>query len=373
MKAPVTAALRAPAWTWGVVLAALASVPALRVGFLGDDFIQRAMLDGRLSEPASWLGLYEFTPPRSPMRELIEQGSWPWFTDPELEIRFFRPIASASLAFDVWAFGSSAALAHAHSLLWLLLLMAVSASLYQRWFAPAAACLSAAVFALAGVHAQTTAWLAARHTLIGAVLGASALWVWVRYREDGWKAGRYLAPLCSLASLLASESALVASVLLVGYELSTRGLRRGARGASLFVAMACIYVGLYALLGYGSRGSGLYVSPFTAPGRYLALGVSRVGVLIAELLLATPADVVSYADAVRGPVLATALAAACACSAVLYRSRALTPVARRALAWLSLATLVSLWALVGMAATGRVLPLPMLGAAAVVGNVLWLT
>jgi hypothetical protein len=372
VKALIATVLRAPAWTWGVVLAALTSIPALCVGFVGDDFIQRSMLEGERSEPTRWLELYSFTSPTAPMRELIEQGSWPWFTDPELEIRFPRPVSSASLALDVWLFGGNAVCAHVHSLLWLLLLTALSASLYQRWFAPSAARLSAAVFALAGAHAQPTAWLAARHTLIGATLGVGAVWAWVRYREDDWRVGRYLAPCGFVASLLASESALAAGVLLVGYELTRRGLRRGARGASPFIALAVLYLALYALLGFGTRGSGLYVSPFSAPARYVALGVSRVGVLLGELLVAAPADVVSYVDVARGPVIAAAVAAACAFGAVSSLSSQLTSVAREALAWLSAGTFVSLWALVGMEATGRVLPLPLLGSAAVVGNVAWL-
>lgn len=363
---------RAPAWALGLILAALASVPALYVGFVGDDLVQRAMLEGRWPGPTSWLGLYDWTPSSSATRPLLEQGPWPWFTDPDLELRFLRPVTSASLALDAWLFGRNAALAHAHSVLWLLLLTASSAKLYERWFTPPAARLSVAALALAGAHAQPTAWLAARHTLLGAALGASALWLWLRYREDGWKPGRYLAPSCLMASLLASESALVACALLVGYELATRGLRRGARGVLLFGAVALTYVGLYALLGYGGRGSGLYVSPFEAPARYLALGAGRVGVLAAELLLAMPADVVSFVDSVRGPIITAAAVAACVCAALLSRSRELTSLARRSLAWLSLATFVSLWTLVGTTATGRVLPLASLGAAAVVGNVLWL-
>lgn len=209
------------AWVWAMLVTALLAAPALWVGFVGDDLIQRLRLEHRLPGfgDGFW-SAYEFTPQSFPARELIQQGLLPWFTDPELRIHFLRPLTSASLALDAWCFGRNAALAHAHSIAWLLLLAAASARLYQRWFAPAPALLSALVFAMAGAHGMPTAWLASRHTLIAAALAVSSLWVWAKYREDRWQPGRWLAPSFLCASLLASESGLCGVVFLVAYELS---------------------------------------------------------------------------------------------------------------------------------------------------------
>jgi len=85
------------AWAW----AALVSVPTLWVGFVGDDLLQRLMLEHRLPGFGDgFLRSYEFTSQSLPTPEQVKRGMLPWFTDPELQIRFFRPLASASLAMD---------------------------------------------------------------------------------------------------------------------------------------------------------------------------------------------------------------------------------------------------------------------------------
>jgi hypothetical protein len=97
---------------WAALVAALASVPTLWVGFVGDDLLQRLMLEHRLPGfgDGFWRS-YEFTPQSLPTSEQVTRGLLPWFTDPELRIRFFRPLTSASLAMDAWCFGRNAALA----------------------------------------------------------------------------------------------------------------------------------------------------------------------------------------------------------------------------------------------------------------------
>jgi hypothetical protein len=64
-------------------------------------------------------------------------------------------------------------------------------------------------------------------------------------------------------------------------------------------------------------------------------------------------------------------AAALASILAVFRLR-LTPTARRTLGWLAVWTFVGLFGLVGALVTGRVLPLPAFGAAAIVGNAIWL-
>ncbi|HTV20028.1 MAG TPA: hypothetical protein VMG12_15195, partial [Polyangiaceae bacterium] len=172
-----------------------------------------------------------------------------------------------------------------------------------------------------------------------------------------------------VAALLASESGLVGVALLASYELGTRGLRRGLRGAAPFALLGLVYLGLYVALGYGARGSSFYVSPFSAPLDYLVSALWSVPALAAELLLAVPSLVASFIPATRGAYVLAAFAAAAALAAILVGARArLAPAARRHLVWLAAWTFIGLFALVGAPVAGRVLPLPAFGAAALLGH-----
>jgi hypothetical protein len=371
------AAPRAPArpvWHWAVLAAGAISLPSLFVGFYGDDLVQRLVLEGQI--PGYALGafeLYDFTPPRFDIARSIDAGMFPWFTSAELSLRFLRPLTSASLALDHVMFGRNPLLAHLQSWCWMLLLAAAAANLYQRWFTRGAALVSALVFALSTVHGAPTAWLASRHTLIAASLAVSALWAWVKYREDGVRAGALLGPAFSIGSLLASESGLCGVLLLVCYELASRGWRRGFGGASLFSLIGLAYLASYAGLGYGARGSSFYVSPFNAPLDYLGIALWSVPALCAELLLGAPSALAAFVPEARAAFVLASLAASAALAAIAFAGRTqLSPSARRTLSWLTASSFVALFALVGAPVTGRVLPLPAFGAAALIGNAFWL-
>jgi hypothetical protein len=358
---------------WALAASLLAGIPSLFVGFSNDDLAQRLILEGKApGHPQDVFSLYDFTPPSLPTPALIEQGYFPWFTAPELELRFFRPLSSLTLAFDQALFGRSALLAHVHSLLWMLALSFVAAQLYRRWFSAPAATLAAVIFAVSGVHGMPVSWLASRHTLIAATFGALALWAIVRYREDGYVRGLGVSLAALVFSLLASESGLVAVVLVASYELRS-GLRRGALRAALPAALGGAYVVAYAALGYGARASTFYLSPFSTPIAYVQAALLGVPALGAELMLGVPSIAAGVGG--RGALIALACVGALALGGAYLLQRALggllSPDTRRTLAWLSLGSLIGMVALVGAPVSGRVLPLPALAAAAVMGNVLW--
>ena len=243
-------------WLWAALLAVLASLPSLFVGFVNDDLNHRLVLEGRVpGRSGTWFGLYDFTSPSLPASALTRQGIFPWFTDPALALRFLRPLSSATLALDHALFGRNALIAHVHSLLWMAVLAGIVGRLFQRWFSAPAALVSAVVFALSGVHAIPLSWLASRHTLVAASFGALSpeakpgtcsapersiplsLWGWVRLREDGYKPGLALSAVALVASLLSSESGLVTARLLRARHTGfvARTTRRSSTGGIGFV------------------------------------------------------------------------------------------------------------------------------------------
>ena len=225
-------------WLWAALLAVLASLPSLFVGFVNDDLNHRLVLEGRVpGRSGTWFGLFDFTSPSLPASALTRQGIFPWFTDPALALRFLRPLSSATLALDHALFGRNALIAHVHSLLWMAVLAGIVGRLFQRWFSAPAALVSAVVFALSGVHAIPLSWLASRHTLVAASFGALSLWGWVRLREDGYKPGLALSAVALVASLLSSESGLVTARLLRARHTGfvARTTRRSSTGGIGFV------------------------------------------------------------------------------------------------------------------------------------------
>jgi hypothetical protein len=373
--APERASARSIAFT-SLGIAAVASVPTLRGGFSSDDLSHRLLLEGAVpGYSVGWLGLYDFTSPVMPTSALIERGLLPWFTQPELSLRFLRPISSFSLALDHALFGRNALCAHLHSVLWMLGLAFVAGQLYRRWLSARAAVLASILFAASPVFGIPLSWLASRHTLIAATFGALSLWCWLKgneARDDGarghalWRALSW----CSLvASLLSSESGLVTIALIAGSELASAGLRRGLLRAALPIGTGLVYLAAYSALGYGARGSAFYVSPFEAPLAYLAGAALGVPALLSELLLGLPS--VAAAMGGRPVLLVLATLGVIAAVGAFQWQRALgseiTRGERRALAGLSVGALLGLVALTGAPVSGRVLPLPALATAALTG------
>jgi hypothetical protein len=354
--------------------ALVASLPALGVKFASDDITHRLMLEGKVpGYVGGWLGLYDFTPPAQPASAMIEQGMFPWFTDPNFSLRFLRPLSSATLGLDHALFGRNPMAAHAHGLLWMLVLAFAAGGLFRRWLAPPAAALAAIIFGLSGVHGIPVSWLASRHTLVAAAFGALSLWAWARYREDEHKPSVVWAVFALVASLLSSESGLVTVTLIAGYEVAARGLRAGLTRAALPIGIGVAYVLAYAALGYGARASTFYVSPFQNPVDYLVAAGLGVPALIAELLTGVPSIFAGLGGTTALIVVGAVGLAAAAGVYLLYRPLgAMVPAKQRTLLrGLALGAVVGSVALVGAPVSGRVLPLPALAAAAIMGQALW--
>ena len=166
-----------------VGLGALIHLGALRTGFLLDDFIHESMLRGTFPAARHPLDLYNFVDD-SDRAEMMERGILPWWTHPELTIRFFRPLSSALIWLDHRLLGQSALLMHLHSLAWWVAMVLAAFALYRAFLGERVARLAVLVFALAPAHSMPIAWLANRDALISLALGIPALLVYTRARES---------------------------------------------------------------------------------------------------------------------------------------------------------------------------------------------
>jgi hypothetical protein len=359
---------------WALWVGAAVSCTAFGVGFANDDLVHRLWLEGAIPDyalPAR--SLYEFTGKYS-SHALVVREHAPWFTDPQWSIRFFRPLSSWSLALDHWLFGRNAAAAHAQSLAWLLVLIAAVTALLRRWLPARAAMLASLIYVLAGGHGMSVGWIASRHVLVGGALGAWGLWAHVARREGSFRAGVWLAPLLLVTGLCSSEIALGAFVLLGMYELFERREAARQRVQSLLPAafIGIGYLVAYGAFGFGSRGSGAYLSPFSDPVAFARAALVRAPELAAELYGAVPSLIAGTLTPAGERVLAllgtlTTLGVA----GLTWRCRAeLGPELFRRLGWLGLASLACLIPMAGGFIGGRMLPLASIGSAAVIGSTL---
>ncbi len=355
------------AWILGIVL----SLPALRVGALNDDYFQHLALEGSI--PLTHLGpttLYDFTAGQNVL-PWIERGYLPWQSHPELSLRFFRPLASLSIALDHALFGRAQLPGHVQNLAWFLALLAIGIAWFKELLPKQQAGLASVLFAVAGGHTLNIAWTSARHLPICAVFGGLAVWLHVRQREAHSRgcasAGSWVAwPPLALA-FGTSEASLASVALIASYEIL--GRTDNARGRLLALAaplgMALAYLSFYATAGYGVRHSGLYVSPLSEPLAFVEAAATRGPILVGELAGAVPAFLWGSA-AEAEPVWVTL---GCAFSALVVTLLVRAPLdasERRRVSWLGVGAVAGTLPAVGGILNGRMLIIPSLAALAVV-------
>jgi hypothetical protein len=319
-----------------VLLGIALVLPTLWAGFFADDYMQIAQLEGWSVNPVGPLDLYSFVPPgRARVAELIDDGA-PYFTAPDLKLRFFRPLSSALMALDHALFGRHPVPYHVHTLLWYAALLLVAAALYHRAAPSSLAPLALFIFCLDDGHVLSITFTAARHAVISCVLVWLGLGAHLRWRIHGWRAGAWLAPLLGALGLAAGETGLGALAYLVAWEVCERrpGWRRALAPTALLVA---VYVVAYRLAGAGAHASGSYLDPLGDPRAFLGELPARLALLFGNLIFRTPLDAAFLDDRLRAPLIAAGLAAALTVALWLPRAlRRLPPDEAARVRWLGL-------------------------------------
>ncbi len=293
--ASVVASL-APHWTW-VALACLAGIAltagSIDDGLTRDDFVHLHIV--RRDNPlvtASLLDMFRTDrgdPAVLSMR--IDKGVYPWFTDPQLRVGFFRPAASITHALDYSLFPGHPAWMHGQNLLWYALLIAVAGALYRRvlgagWLAA----LSGLLFAVDYVHGGAVGWIAGRNGLMAGAFGFAAVLLHDHASRDDRLPARVASPILLALSLLSGELGLGAIAWLIAYAL---WIDRGSWAVRLrrlipHLAVALVWAAAWIGLGYGARRSGYYVDPRADPLVFLhAIAWNGPG-LLARLFIPPP-------------------------------------------------------------------------------------
>jgi hypothetical protein len=354
----------------GMVLALF----SLRVGFALDDYAFLAWLDGVLPKRTTPFDLYEFaTGDQASNFEMVRRGPWPWYTDLELKVRFFRPLSSALLWLDHRAFGHAALGYHVHSIVWYLLFLLGGGVLFSAVLSPRVFALAFLLFAITGTHSDSVGWISARHMLVGGTPVVWALVAHVYYRERGFRAGRWLAMAGMIVGLLGSEVALGGLLYWIAYEAlagaGQRGLRERAPRLAVPVGMAAVYFIGYKVAGYGAAHNDAYFEPLSDPLRFALAAVMRLPLLLGQAIGGTSSE---FAVVTRMAPFTVAGALSLLAFAALLR--AIWPYVaetdRRALPWLATGAVLATLIAVGGYPGGRLLLLPGIAGYALVATVI---
>jgi hypothetical protein len=294
LKAPVRAPGGFCKTTWWsilgtILLGGVLFSPAITAPFVFDDYLHDMMVRGSYPSPRGPFDLYDFVG-NGDRALLYDRGVYPWWSDPQLTIRFWRPLSSAVLWFERGITESALAL-HLHSYLWWILLVLASVRFYARRLPRRAALLSTAIFALAPCHALPLAWLANREVLLSLTFGILALDEATRTDSANEAKRVLLTALFWTLALLSGEYALgMLGYFGVSWLYDVFGQRTRASGSTsapqyfrglAFALPAVAYLATRKVLGYGTHGSAFYSDPSdnlrvyleTAPRRIVTLAL----------------------------------------------------------------------------------------------------
>lgn len=287
---------------WIVIAIGIAlAVPAVTADFTADDHLHRVIArddPGIAGLEARPLDLFVFANgDPAAMTQLRAAGLFPWWVDPALKLSFMRPVSSATHAVDHALWPDSARLQLAHNLLWHALALFAAWLVFRRFIAQRwIAVLALALFAFDDARGPVVGWIANRNALVALCLAVPVLLAHDRWRRDGWARGRFVAPALFCVALGAGESAIAILAYLVAHAL---WLDRGSwRDRALALAPYLLLVAgwrvIYAHLGYGVVGSGIYLDPGADPVAFLHAATVRLPFLLLGQLALPWSDFASF-------------------------------------------------------------------------------
>jgi hypothetical protein len=335
-----------------IALALLLSTTSLSAGRSLDDWIFAVVNRGEgaaLGLPNRAWDCFTFATGDSAQNAaLMDRGLLlPWWTDPELKLAFFRPLAAATHLLDEAWWPARPALLHAHNLFWFGMLLAAACAVYRKlagdW---QISNMALALYAWDDARGATLSWIANRNALISGALGCGCIAAHVLWRRGNRHGYGLLAWVLFALSCLASELFVGALAYLIAYAVFLDGAPRRNRVLSVlgYVLTTLGWRIGWSVAGYGAQGSGAYIDPLSDPLGFLASAPLRWLCLLQGQLGLIPAEFGLLAPSGDGLLWSVTAIATLAGAAVLIRPCLADPIGRF---WLGGALL----ALLPMAAT----------------------
>ncbi|MCH7592662.1 MAG: hypothetical protein IH989_07785 [Planctomycetes bacterium] len=279
------------------VLAMTLAAPSLWSGWVMDDHFHRLMLTGSDRFPLIFNGSWDMfrfmDGDLERTQRMMDVGTVPWWTYPQIVAQFWRPISTLTHKLDYLLWPESAALMHAQSLLWFGTLVFAVTILYRRLMGPTfVAGLAALLYAIDDAHAVPAGWIANRNGLVAALFGVLAIICHDKWRRDGWRAGWILGPGLLAMSLFAKEAGVAVAGYLFAYAVFLDRSAWRSRVLSLvpYAAVIAAWRIVWVLLGNGLHGVGLYIDPASDPLRFMVSMATRAPLLLFGQFALPPSD-----------------------------------------------------------------------------------
>ncbi|HVU01821.1 MAG TPA: hypothetical protein VHE30_08715, partial [Polyangiaceae bacterium] len=223
---------------------------------------------------------------------LVEQGLAPWWTYDRLLLSFFRPVSALTHHVDYALFPDSPVLMHAHSLLWFFAVVYAATLVYRGVLGTTvAAGFAAFLYAVDHNHGLPVGWIANRNALPAIFFGLLSLRAYQAGR-GGSRGAALAGPFLFLLGLLAGEVTLGALAYMVAYAFTLDEEKPASRATALapYLVTVVVWRLVYNALGYGARGSGLYLDPVHEPVAFAAALVRRIPLLTLGQMGLPPAE-----------------------------------------------------------------------------------
>lgn len=279
------------------VLAVVLLLPSLRAGFMMDDYAQWFWMRGGTGAPGGPRGSWDLFRFQGPEREsfaiAMDRGFWPWWTNPEMRLAFFRPLTAITHAIDHALFPNSPALMRLESALMYAGGVVVVGLLYRRFLgATVAAGLATLMYAIDDAHAVTVVWISNRNAVLAAALGFGALLLHDQAIRRSDRRARVAAPIVFALAMLAAEAAIAVLAYLAAYALWLHTERLSRRLAALapYLGITAVWAIVYKLGGYGAWGAEFYIDPGREPAHFLTALATRLPVLLEGQFSFPPSD-----------------------------------------------------------------------------------
>lgn len=294
-----SASLRRAGWIcFALAVALVLRRELLTMGWIAEDFVQAAMVEGWWSTRRVALELYSLAPGDPELRARhLEIGALPWWTPSSFKFAPLRPLASLDVWLSHTLFPGRPWLHHLHSATWLGLYLAAATRLTRVWFGEWPARLGVVLLALDASLLLPLVWTANRGVLLTGTFVAMAL---ARHLQrfgaaQGEPQGRvWDARECVwwCLAFATGEYALVGIAMLVAWVglAGPRGLRTKLGAFVPAAAATAGYVVAYVSLGSGIAAHALYDGPIERPRVWLTALPERWLALVCDAFAGVPLD-----------------------------------------------------------------------------------
>jgi len=278
-----------------LVVTCLVNARSLQFGLFGDDYAHRRFILDHLHGLPSHVAWWNMFDGRSSTGgTTVEPGSLfgrlPWWSSKDFSFALLRPLSTASQFLDYLLWPSSPWAMHLHNIVLLCVVVLIAGDLYWRLLGRGA-WLALFTFALDDAHTMSAAWIASRNTLLTTGFVLLTLWLHRRAAVDGLVRYGRMAPIALLCAHASSEGATIAWAYLLAHAafLDSRPFWLSVRSLLPMATVTALWLAASAALGYGVRGSAVYVDPRHDVGLFL-LAVARRLPELMQLQFAIPPE-----------------------------------------------------------------------------------